>query len=72
MDKAYNKLLEAKQLDPAYTDVHISLTVLYLDNFHDNKKALEHIQEALRISPKHKQAEEMNNIINKLTSAESS
>ncbi|NUO08717.1 MAG: tetratricopeptide repeat protein [Candidatus Brocadia sp.] len=72
MDKAYNKFLEAYQLDPANADIHIGLAVLYLDHFHDNKKALEHIQEALRISPKHKQAEEMKNIINKLTSAKSS
>ena len=70
MDKAYNKLLEANQFDPKNADVHISLGVLYLNHFHDNKKALEHIREALRINPKHRQAEEMNKVINKLTSAE--
>jgi tetratricopeptide (TPR) repeat protein len=70
MDKAYNKLLEAYQLDPTSADIHLSLGVLYLNYFHDNKKALEHIQEALRINPKHKQAGEMRKVINKLTSVE--
>lgn len=70
MDKAYNKLLEANQLDPKNADVHISLGVLYLNHLHDNKKALEHIREALQINPKHKQAGEMKKIINKLTSTE--
>ncbi len=72
MDNAYNKLLEANQLDPKNADVHISLGVLYLNHLHDNKKALEHIREALRINPKHRQAEEMKKVINKLTSAEGS
>jgi tetratricopeptide (TPR) repeat protein len=70
MDDAYNKLLEANQLDPKNADVHISLGVLYLNHLHDNKKALEHIREALRINPIHRQAEEMKKVINKLTSAE--
>jgi len=70
INDAYNKLLEANQLDPKNADVHISLGVLYLNHFHDNKKALEHIREALRINPKHRQAEEMKKVINKLTSAE--
>ncbi|GAN33495.1 tetratricopeptide repeat protein [Candidatus Brocadia sinica] len=70
MNEAYNKLLEACQLDPLSADVHISLGVLYLNHFHDNKKALEHIQKALRLNPKHRQAEEMKKVINKLTSAE--
>ncbi|TVM03906.1 MAG: hypothetical protein CV087_02490 [Candidatus Brocadia sp. WS118] len=70
MDEAYHKLLEAYQLDPKNADVHISLGVLYLNHFHDNKKALEHIREALRINPKHRQAEEMKKVINKLTSTE--
>ncbi len=70
MDNAYNKLLEANQLDPKNADVHSSLGVLYLNHLHDNKKALEHIREALRINPKHRQAEEMKKVINKLISAE--
>lgn len=70
INRAYNKLVEAYQLDPKNADVHISLGVLFLNHFHDNKKALEHIQEALRINPKHRQAEEMKKVINKLISAE--
>lgn len=70
MDKAYNRLLEANQLDPKNADVHISLGVLYLNYLHNNEKALEHIREALRINPKHRQAEEMKKVINKLTSVE--
>lgn len=66
-DKAYNKLLEACQLDPTNADVHISLGVLYKDYFHNTDKALTHIREALRLNPKHKQAEEMKQTINKLT-----
>jgi len=68
--EAYNKLLEAYQLDPTNADVHISLGVVYLDHFHDKEKALHHIKEALRLNPKHKQAEEMKKTINKLTSVE--
>ena len=70
MNDAYNKLLEAYQLDPTNADVHISLGVVYLDHFHDKEKALHHIKEALRLNPNHKQAEEMKKIINKLTSQE--
>lgn len=70
MDSAFNKLLEAYQLDPQNADVHISLGVLYLNHFHDNTKALKHIREALRINPKHRQAEAMRKSINNLTSAE--
>lgn len=70
MNEAYHKLVEANQLDPKNADVHISLGVLYLNHLHDNKKALEHIREALRINPKHRQAEEMKKAINKLTSVE--
>ena len=70
LSEAYNKLLEAYQLDPANADVHISLGVVYLDHFHDKEKALHHIKEALRLNPKHKQAEEMKKTINKLTSPE--
>ena len=70
LSEAYNKLLEAYQLDPTNADVHISLGVVYLDHFHDKEKALTHIKEALRLNPKHKQAEEMRKTINKLSSAE--
>ncbi len=70
INEAYNKLLEAYQLDPTNADVHISLGVVYLDHFHDKEKALAHIKEALRLNPKHKQAEEMKKTINKLTSPE--
>lgn len=70
MNGAYNKLMESYQLDSKNADVHISLGVLYLNHFHDNKKALFHIREALRINPKHGQAGEMKKVINKLTSAE--
>lgn len=67
MDKAYTKLLEAYQLDPSNADVHVSLGVLYLNYNHDKEKASMHLQEALRINPKHRQAVEMRNIINKLS-----
>ena len=70
INEAYNKLLESYQLDPTNADVHISLGVVYLDHFHDKEKALHHIKEALRLNPKHKQAEEMKKTINKLTSQE--
>jgi len=70
INEAYNKLLEACQLDPTNADVHISLGVVYLDHFHDKEKALHHIKEALRLNPKHKQAEEMKKTVNKLTSPE--
>ena len=70
INEAYNKLLEACQLDPTNADVHISLGVVYLDHFHDKEKALAHIREALRLNPKHKQAEEMKKTINRLSSAE--
>ena len=70
INEAYNKLLESYQLDPTNADVHISLGVVYLDHFHDKEKALHHIKEALRLNPKHKQAEEMKKTINKLTSPE--
>ncbi|MDO8743495.1 MAG: tetratricopeptide repeat protein [Candidatus Brocadiaceae bacterium] len=70
INEAYNKLLEAYQLDPTNADVHISLGVVYLDHFHDKEKALIHIKEALRLNPKHKQANEMKTTINKLTSQE--
>ncbi|HHT9107179.1 MAG TPA: tetratricopeptide repeat protein [Candidatus Wunengus sp. YC64] len=70
INEAYNKLLEAYQLDPTNADVHISLGVVYLDHFHDKEKALHHIKEALRLNPKHKQAEEMKKTVNKLTSPE--
>jgi tetratricopeptide (TPR) repeat protein len=70
INEAYNKLLEAYQLDPTNADVHISLGVVYLDHFHDKEKALHHIKEALRLNPRHKQAEEMKKTINKLTSVE--
>ena len=43
---------------------------MYLDHFHDKEKALHHIKEALRLNPRHKQAEEMKKTINKLTSVE--
>jgi len=72
INEAYNKLLEACQLDPTNADVHISLGVVYLDHFHDKEKALIHIKEALRLNPKHKQAEEMKKTVNKLTSPENS
>ena len=70
LSEAYNKLLEAYQLDPTNADVHISLGVVYLDHFHDKEKALTHIKEALRLNPNHKQAEEMKKTVNKLTSPE--
>jgi len=70
MDEAYNKLLESCQLDPTNVDVHISLGVLYLNHFHVKEKALAHIKEALRLNPRHKQADEMRKTINQLTSAE--
>ncbi|MEP9410070.1 MAG: tetratricopeptide repeat protein [Candidatus Brocadia sp.] len=70
INDAYNKLLEAYQLDPSSVDVNISLGVLYLNHLHDTKKALEHIQKALRMNPKHRKAEEMKEIISKLMSAE--
>ena len=70
INEAYNKLLDACQLDPTNADVHISLGVVYLDHFHDKEKALHHIKEALRLNPKHKQAEEMKKTVNKLTSPE--
>ena len=70
INEAYNKLLESHQLDPTNADVHISLGVVYLDHFHDKEKALHHIKEALRLNPKHKQAEEMKKTVNKLTSPE--
>jgi len=67
INEAYNKLLESYQLDPTNADVHISLGVVYLDHFHDKEKALHHIKEALRFNPKHKQSEEMKNIIKNLS-----
>lgn len=70
INEAYNKLLESYQLDTTNADVHISLGVVYLDHFHDKEKALHHIKEALRLNPKHKQAEEMKKTVNKLTSSE--
>lgn len=70
MDEARTKLLEAYQLDPSNSDVHVSLGVLYLNHIHDKEKALIHLQEALRINPKHKQAVEMKNIIDKLIVSE--
>jgi len=70
INEAYNKLLESYQLDPTNADVHISLGVVYLDHFHDKEKALHHIKEALRLNPRHKQAEEMKKTVNKLTSPE--
>ncbi len=70
MGEAYNKLLDAYHRDPQNADVHISLGILYLNYFHDNKKALEHIREALRINPKHKQSGEMKKMIDRLISAE--
>jgi tetratricopeptide (TPR) repeat protein len=70
INEAYKKLLESCQLDTTNADVHISLGVVYLDHFHDKEKALHHIKEALRLNPKHKQAEEMRKTINKLSSAE--
>jgi len=70
INEAYNKLLESYQLDPTNADVHISMGVVYLDHLHDKEKALHHIKEALRLNPKHKQAEEMKKTINKLTSQE--
>jgi Tfp pilus assembly protein PilF len=70
MDKAHIKLLEACQLDPSNADIHVSLGVLYLNYIHDKEKASMHLREALRINPKHKQAVEMRDIINKLALGE--
>ncbi|MBI2469732.1 MAG: tetratricopeptide repeat protein [Planctomycetes bacterium] len=70
LDDAYNKLQTAYQLDPTNADVHISLGVVYLNHFHDKEKALHHIKEALRLNPRHKQADEMRKTISKLTSPE--
>ncbi len=70
MNEAYKKLLESCQLDPTNADAHISLGVLYLNHFHDKEKALAHIKEALRLNPRHKQADEMRKTINQLTAAE--
>lgn len=70
MDEAHTKLLEAYRLDPSNADVNVSLGVLYLNHIDDKEKALMHLQEALRINPKHRQAGEMRNTINKLVSGE--